>query len=184
MEMQQIMEMLAEMRADQKTMLEKIDTNQEKTDAKWEADREERKQEIRAGLELMASLVSRMGAHQERIMACLGKMDDMDLKANPEEKESKAVHKEVSKEHTAVKPIGGLRKWHRGQNLATECCQKPKEWSRISCGSQRKFAAVKWHRAKETSSGKTGPGTVLNKKPGKDRHSGRDNSHARKAVRE
>lgn len=34
----------------------------------------------------------------------------MDLEANPEEKESGAVHEEVPKEHDAVKPVGGLRK--------------------------------------------------------------------------
>jgi hypothetical protein len=62
-------------------LLEKI----EKTDANREADRKERKQEIRAGLELMASLVSWMDAHQERIMAFLGKMNAMDPKANPVE---------------------------------------------------------------------------------------------------
>jgi hypothetical protein len=99
MEMQQIMEMLAEMRADQKTKQEKKDTNlkemmddsqakmlakmkegrranweemlakMDATQEKIEADREERKQEIRAGQEQMASLVSLMDTHQEKMEA-------------------------------------------------------------------------------------------------------------------
>jgi hypothetical protein len=44
------------------------------------------KQEIRAGLELIASLISWMDSRQERIMACFGKMDAMDPKANPVER--------------------------------------------------------------------------------------------------
>jgi hypothetical protein len=100
------MEMLAEIRADQKTMLEKIDANQEKADANRKTGREERKQEIKAGLEQMAFLISRMDAHQERIMACLGKTSAIDLKTNPEERESKAMHEEVPTEHTAVELSG------------------------------------------------------------------------------
>jgi hypothetical protein len=51
-------------------------------------------------------------------------MEVMDLEANPEEKESK-----ILKEHAAVKHVGGLRKEHRGWNLAAECHQKSKEWT-------------------------------------------------------
>jgi hypothetical protein len=42
----------------------------------------------------------------------------MDLKGNPEEMEFEAEHQEVPKEPAAVKPVRGLRKWHRGWNLA------------------------------------------------------------------
>jgi hypothetical protein len=77
----------------------------------------------------MASLVSRRDAHEEGMMACLGKMEVMDLKANPEEIQSEAEHQEVPKEQATVKPVGGLRKRHRGQNLAAERHCKPKDWS-------------------------------------------------------
>jgi hypothetical protein len=56
-------------------------------------------------------------------------MEVMDLEANPEEKESEVVHWEVLKEHAAVKHVGGLRKEHRGRNLAAECRQMSKEWT-------------------------------------------------------
>jgi hypothetical protein len=41
------------------------------------------------------------------------------LEARPEEMESGAEHWEVPKDHAAVKPVGVLRKQHRGRNLAT-----------------------------------------------------------------
>jgi hypothetical protein len=63
---------------------------------------------------------------------------------------------EVLKEQAAVKPVRGLMKWHRGQNLAIERHQKPKEWAWVNCGSQRKVATgcrgmtfhakVPWHK--------------------------------------
>jgi hypothetical protein len=55
------------------------------------------------------------------------------LKANPEEMESESKHQEVPKEPAAVKPVGGLRKWHRSQ---------PKELTQGNFRSQRKFAAA------------------------------------------
>jgi hypothetical protein len=58
-----------------------------------------------------------------------------DLKANPEEMESEVEHQEVSKQRAAVKPVGGLKKWHRGQNLVAGCCRKPKEVNQGDCGS-------------------------------------------------
>jgi hypothetical protein len=68
----------------------------------------------------MASLVSWINAQHERMMACLGSMEVMDLEANPEEKESEVVQWEVLKEHAAVKPVGGLRKQHRGRRVPSE----------------------------------------------------------------
>jgi hypothetical protein len=75
---------------------------QDKMDANREAGREERKQEIRAGQEQMASLVSWMDARHERMMTCRGRRMATDLEANLEEKESGAVYREVPKEHAAV----------------------------------------------------------------------------------
>jgi hypothetical protein len=76
------------------------------------------------------------------MIACLGKTKGMDLEANPEEMQSGVEHKRVSKEHTTVKPVGGLRKRLRGQNLAAECHQKPKAWTWGKCGSQKLLAAA------------------------------------------
>jgi hypothetical protein len=56
--------------------------------------------------------------------------------------QSEAVHREVPKARAAVKPVGGLRKWHRGRNLATERSQKPKEQTRGNCGSRRKLVVT------------------------------------------
>jgi hypothetical protein len=83
-----------------------------------------------------------MEAPEERIMACLGKMEAMDLKANPEEMQSKVEQWEVHKEDAIVKPVGGQKKRHRGQNLAAERCQKSKERIRGNCGSQKKLAVT------------------------------------------
>jgi hypothetical protein len=68
-------------------------------------------------------------------------MEVTDLEANLEE-QSKAVHQEVPKEHATVRAVRGLRKQHRGQNLATECCQKPKEQTRENCGSLKKLTTT------------------------------------------
>jgi hypothetical protein len=104
-------------------MLEKIDSNQEKAGTNRKIEQEERKQEIRTGLERTPFIISRMDACQGRIMACLGKMGATDLNPNPEERE----FAEVSTEQTAVNPVGGLRKRHRSRNLATERHRKPKD---------------------------------------------------------
>jgi hypothetical protein len=41
--------------------------------------------------------------------------------------EPEAEHQEVPKEEAAVMLVRGLRKQHRDQKSATECCQKTKE---------------------------------------------------------
>jgi hypothetical protein len=153
-------------------MQEKMDTNRETEPeqkmTETEADQEERKQEIKTGQEhltgemkaqmvfhiswiedtnekfevLQKTLISRMEANQERIMVCLGKTEATDLKENPEEMQSKAEHQEVLKEDPIVKLVRGQKKWYRGQNLAPECHQKPKERTLENCGSQKKLAAA------------------------------------------
>jgi hypothetical protein len=66
----------------------------------------------------------------------------MDLKANPEEMESKVEHQEVPKEEAVVKSSGAQKKRHRGWNLAAGCHGKSKELTRRDCGSRRKLAAA------------------------------------------
>jgi hypothetical protein len=60
----------------------------------------------------------------------------------------KAEQYMVSKEQATVKHVGGLRKRHRGQNLATERRQKPKDGSRAKLVAARpeKVAQRKGHR--------------------------------------
>jgi hypothetical protein len=72
------------------------------------------------------------------MMACLGKME-----ANPEEMQSEAEHWEVPKEEATVKSSGAPKKHHRGQYVAAEDHQKPKEWTWGSCGSQKNLAAAR-----------------------------------------
>jgi hypothetical protein len=116
---------------------------------------------------LRETLVSCIDTHQVRMMACLGKTEATDLEANPERMQSEAEHQKVPKEQAAVKPVGGLRKRHRSQNLAAERRQKPKERTRVNCASQKKSAAAgmkttvmqNWHGIREKLSEKIGPGT-------------------------
>lgn len=65
-----------------------------------------------------------------------------ELEANPEQKESETEHEKVLEEQTAVKHVGGLRKRHRGLNLASERPQKPKERSQGNCGSRKNLTAA------------------------------------------
>jgi hypothetical protein len=94
-----------------------------------------------------------MDAHQETIMACLGKTEATDLKASPEEIQSVSKHREVPKEHAAVKPVRGLRKRHKGQNLATEHCQKQKEQIQGSYGSQKNLTTTSMRMTHRTAQG-------------------------------
>jgi hypothetical protein len=59
-----------------------------------------------------------------------------------EEMESGAEHQEGSKEDATVKLVGGLMKWHRDWNLATERSSQPEEWTRGNCGACRELAAA------------------------------------------
>jgi hypothetical protein len=68
--------------------------------------------------------------------------------ANPEKMEvsvediqSGAEHREVPKEHAALKSVGGLRKRQRSRNLAAERPDQPKERNR--CGFRGKLAAAR-----------------------------------------
>jgi hypothetical protein len=57
-----------------------------------------------------------MKADREAMVACLGKAEATDLEANPEEKESAAVHEEA-----VVKTVRALKKRYGDQHLAVGC---------------------------------------------------------------
>jgi hypothetical protein len=61
---------------------------------------------------------------------------------NLEEMQSRVEHQEVPKEHASVKPVGGLRKRHRGWNLAAKRRHKLEEQTWGNCGSQKKLIAA------------------------------------------
>jgi hypothetical protein len=77
-----------------------------------------------------------MKVHHEEMRAIFGanrgKMEATDLKAYPDEMQSKAEHQEVPKEDAVEKPVRGWNKRHRGQNLAAKCHQKPKEQRKLA----------------------------------------------------
>jgi hypothetical protein len=66
----------------------------------------------------------------------------LECKEPTSEKESIAEHQEAPMEEAVVKPVGGLKKWHRGRNLAAECHGQPEERSQGNCGSRKKLAAA------------------------------------------
>jgi hypothetical protein len=69
-------------------------------------------------------------------------MKTTDLKANPEEMESEAEHREVSNEHAAVENGKAPSKRHRDWHLAAGCRRKPNELTQGDCGSRRKLATA------------------------------------------
>jgi hypothetical protein len=85
-----------------------------------------------------------MEATHERMFSCLEKTETRLECKEPtsEDMESGAEHREVPKKLVAVKPIGGLRKQHRGQNLAIECHQEQEGRTRGNCGSRKKLVAT------------------------------------------
>jgi hypothetical protein len=83
-----------------------------------------------------------LDAYHERMVAHLEKMEATELKAL----------------HAAVKPVGGLRKRHRGQNLAAEHRHKLQDGSQRKLATTRRpttlHAKVAWHKG---NVGKIGP---------------------------
>jgi hypothetical protein len=82
--------------------------------------------------------MAKMDAWIEEMKACVKKVE-----ANPYMLKSAAVHKEIPKEHGTVKPVGGLGKRCRSQNLVIGHYQEPKEWTQGNCGSWKKLAACR-----------------------------------------
>jgi hypothetical protein len=62
-------------------------------------------------------MMARVDSHLEKMEACLGKTETMDLEANPEEIESDAVHEEVPKEEAAMKTVRALKKRYGDRHL-------------------------------------------------------------------
>jgi hypothetical protein len=56
--------------------------------------------------------------------------------------QSGVEHQEVPKKHVTVKPVGELRKWHRGRYLATEHRGEPEERTWGNYGSRKKLATT------------------------------------------
>jgi hypothetical protein len=112
-----------------------METNQEKIDVNNEFE------------VLRDTLLSRLNAHHERMTAsvhvwrkettvCLECMEP-----TSEEMQSEAERQEFPKEHASVKPIGGLRKRHRGRHVAGGRRSQPEERTRGNCGSRKELAA-------------------------------------------
>jgi hypothetical protein len=95
MEMQQMMEMLDEMKAMQERMMVKLDARNAELDTR-----------------------------RERMMACIGKTEATELKAKSEN-EPVAELQEVPKEGAAGKSSGAMKKRHRGRQLAAGRCGEP-----------------------------------------------------------
>jgi Fe2+ transport system protein B len=134
MEMQQMIErmlasqeqMMANRETDQERMERQIGSLVSIMEAARKTDRDEMKQEISAHQEHIkgmmetqfASLATKLDSWRKDMQANQEASKTIDLKANPEEMESKSEHQEIPKEHATVKPVGGLRKQHRGRKLA------------------------------------------------------------------
>jgi hypothetical protein len=94
------MEMLAEM----KVMQQKMIASRELMLAKMDANQREMKKGNNEKFEILRdTLVSRMGAHQDRMMACLGHTEATDLEVNSAESEFVAEDQKALKEEAAVR---------------------------------------------------------------------------------
>jgi hypothetical protein len=123
MESQQIVELLLSMQA-------KMDANQER----METNR-------KAYLEEMMAMVD---AYDERMMACLGKMEADTEKTEPDPGMMQSIEErqEIPKGEATVMLVREPRKRRRVWSLAVERRQKQKERTRGNCGSRRKSAAA------------------------------------------
>jgi hypothetical protein len=97
-----------------------MDDNQLRLEAEMKVIREKTDIQLARTETNHEKMMAKMDVHHENMMPCLRKTEVTALKENQEEMHSGAEQREVSKEHAAVKPIGGLRKRHRGWNLAAE----------------------------------------------------------------
>jgi hypothetical protein len=114
----------AEMNANMKSMLEKMD-------AETEATRDKR-------------MEANMNAWREETLSCqvttAACLDSQE--PNPEDMKSEVEHREVPTEEAAVKSTGTMMKRHRGRHLAAGRRGEPKKLTRGDCGSRRKLAAA------------------------------------------
>jgi hypothetical protein len=113
MEMQQIIEMLAEIKAIRQRMMVKLNARKAELDAR-----------------------------HERMMACIGKTEDTELKAKPEENGPVEEHQEIPKENAAVKYSRTMKTRNRGLHQAAKRRGEPKKLTRGDCGSLRNLTAA------------------------------------------
>jgi uncharacterized protein (DUF885 family) len=131
MDVQQIMEMLVEMRADRKADREELKGMMNATQERMDANTNSMREDIKSGQAEIRSIVV---AFQEKIDACVAsrrndRKETMSCQetteANTEKTEpdpgtmqSMEEHQDIPKEEAAVMPVGGLRKHRRDRNLA------------------------------------------------------------------
>jgi hypothetical protein len=98
-------------------------------------------------------MVAKLASHHERMMASmdsqlekmeayLGKTEDMNLEANPEEMKSEAENEEVLKEEATVKTFRVLKERYRDRYLVIRSRGQLKKQTQGNCGSRKKLAAV------------------------------------------
>jgi hypothetical protein len=112
--------------------------------SRMEAGQEERKAEMKAKREKVdAWLADMTGCRKERMTSQETTEARLECKEpTSEETESAAERRELPKEHAAVKPVGGLRKRHRGRHLAAGRRGQSEERTRGNCVSRKKLAAA------------------------------------------
>jgi hypothetical protein len=160
--MQQIMEMLVEMKAtaaadrkaDKEDLLTKMkeesrEANQDflarikedrKTDhEKMAAD----KQDFLARMEAFhEKRMAMLDAHQKRMIACLGEMDANTEKIDPKMMQSAEEHQDVPNDDVTVMLVGEPRKRRRVRKSTAGRRREPTKLNRGNCGSWKKLAAA------------------------------------------
>jgi hypothetical protein len=119
-------------------------------EAARKTDRDEMKQEIRAGQEHIketmemqfGSLAAKLDGWRKQIQVDREASKTIDLQAIPEETESKAEQWEVPKKRDPVKSSGAMKRRHTDRHIAAGRCGDPKELTRGDYGSRRKLAAA------------------------------------------
>jgi hypothetical protein len=124
--------------------IEASQTNMDTTQVRLEAGMKAIREKMETNQDKMDAWIEDMRAWRKEAMACqeITEAYPENMEASREEMESGVEHWEVPKEHAAVKPVGGLRKQHRGRHLATGYHGQPEERPRVNCISWKKLAAA------------------------------------------
>jgi hypothetical protein len=172
MEMQQVVEMLAKLLANQnedrdqmEAIQTKMDSNQVKTDSNQEkAEARMLKFEEKLLDDYRKKRMGMFDAQHKSIMAHQEEMEtrnggeEMETECNPRMMPSAEEHHKIPDREAAVTPVRGLRKWQRVRNLAAKHRQKKQDKTQETCGLLRNFSAtrkgmircarVTWHRGR------------------------------------
>jgi multidrug resistance efflux pump len=166
--MEQMMELLKTMQEMMErqigSLASRVDTNQanikeikadiKTSQAKADASLREMREEVRVSQELLKEeILARSDAHHKRMMArvlfqlekmvaCLGEMEAMDLEANSEEIKSKTEHEEVPKEEAVLETFGALKEWYGDWHLAVRRRSQLKKQTQGNGGSWKKLAVA------------------------------------------